>query len=155
MIALPSSALDFYNDYFSTHDLTYFCQISFLKPLVDCPYTDPLAIVMAKTYHLGNFNASLFATEGIASVGPALAPFTALGVRVRDCPRKSPFCRPEAALYPDIRSCPPPGFAQRAANNSLADQWRGASVFALVRNATLNFRYRRAAQIGLAPWIDE
>ena len=29
MIALPSSALDFYNDFFSTHDLTYFCQISF------------------------------------------------------------------------------------------------------------------------------
>ena len=27
---------------------------------------------------MGNFNASLFATEGIASVGLALAPFTAL-----------------------------------------------------------------------------
>ena len=78
MIAFPSSALDFYNDFFSTHDLTYFCQISFLKQFVDCPYTDPLAIVMANAYHLGNFNASLFATEGIASVGPALAPLSAL-----------------------------------------------------------------------------
>jgi hypothetical protein len=29
---------------------------------------------MAKAYGLGNFNASLFATEGIASVGPILAP---------------------------------------------------------------------------------
>jgi hypothetical protein len=77
MITFPSSALDFYNDFFSTHALTYFCQISFLKPFVDCPYTEPLAIVMAKAYQLGNFNASLFATEGIASVGPALAPFTA------------------------------------------------------------------------------
>ena len=47
MIAFPSSALDFYNDFFSTHDLTLFCQISFLKPLVDCPYSDPLSIVMA------------------------------------------------------------------------------------------------------------
>jgi hypothetical protein len=75
MIAFPSIAIDVYNDFFSTHDLTYFCQISFLKPMIDCPYADPLSIVMAKAYQIGNFNASLFATEGIASVGPALAPF--------------------------------------------------------------------------------
>jgi hypothetical protein len=30
--------------------------------------------VMAEAYHVGNLNASLFATEGIASVGPILAP---------------------------------------------------------------------------------
>jgi hypothetical protein len=78
MIAIPSSALDFYNDFFSTHDLTYFCQISFLKPFADCPYSDPLSIVMAKAYQLGNFNASLFATEGIASVGLVLAPVAVL-----------------------------------------------------------------------------
>jgi hypothetical protein len=79
MIAIPSSALDFYNDFFSTHNLTHFCQISFLKPFGNCPYIDPLSIVMAKAYHIGNFNASLFATEGIASVGPALAPIVMLG----------------------------------------------------------------------------
>jgi hypothetical protein len=79
MIAIPSSALDFYNDFFSTHNLTQFCQISFLRPLVSCPYNDPLSIVMARAYQLGNFNASLFATEGIASVGPALAPVVMLG----------------------------------------------------------------------------
>jgi hypothetical protein len=73
MIAVPSSALDFYNDFFSTHDLTYFCQISFLKPLVSCPYRDQLAIVLSE-YGRGNFNASLFATEGLASVGPLFAP---------------------------------------------------------------------------------
>jgi hypothetical protein len=77
-IAIPSSALDFYNDFFSTHDITYFCQISFLKPVADCPYSDPLSIVMQKAYQVGNFNASLFATEGIASVGLALAPFSVL-----------------------------------------------------------------------------
>jgi hypothetical protein len=32
---------------------------------------------MAKTYHFGNLNASPFATEGIASVGPLLAPLAA------------------------------------------------------------------------------
>ncbi len=74
MIAFPSIALDLYNDFFSTHSLTHFCQISFLKPLVACPYADPLYIVMAKTYQQGNLTASLFATEGIASVGPMLAP---------------------------------------------------------------------------------
>jgi hypothetical protein len=77
MIAFPSIALDIYNDFFSTHAHTYFCQISLVRRLVDCPYTDPLAIVMAKTYHFGNLNASPFATEGIASVGPLLAPLAA------------------------------------------------------------------------------
>ena len=74
MNAIPSVAMDVYNDFFSKHDLTYFCQISALKPLIYCPYQEPLAIVMKKAYELGNFNASLFATEGIASVGPWLAP---------------------------------------------------------------------------------
>jgi len=77
MIAFPSVALDFYSDFFSTHRLTYFCQILFLKPFVDCPYTEYLSVVMARTYQLGNLNASLFATEGIASVGPMLAPLPA------------------------------------------------------------------------------
>src|ERR1700736_6490184 len=33
---------------------------------------------MEKAYQLGNLNASLFATEGIASVGPYFAPLAAL-----------------------------------------------------------------------------
>ena len=74
MVAVPSIAMDVYNDFFSTHDLTYFCQISFLKPIVHCPYQDQLSIVMERTYKLGYFNASLFATEGIASVGVWFAP---------------------------------------------------------------------------------
>jgi hypothetical protein len=78
MMSTPSSAMDIYNDFFSSHPLTWFCQISFLKPLMSCPYQDPLSIVMEKTYQLGNINASLFATEGIASVGLYLAPLTAL-----------------------------------------------------------------------------
>jgi hypothetical protein len=74
MIAVPSVALDVYNDFFSRHDLTYFCQISFLKPLMHCPYQEQLAVVLKGEYDLGNFNASLFATEGIASVGTLFAP---------------------------------------------------------------------------------
>jgi hypothetical protein len=78
MLAIPAIAMDVYNDFFSRNDLTYFCQMSFLKPIMRCPYPDQLSIVMAKTYGLGNFNASLFATEGIASVGPWFAPVSAL-----------------------------------------------------------------------------
>jgi hypothetical protein len=78
MIAFPSVALDVYSDFFSTHAHTYFCQISFLKPLMACPYNEYLSIVMERTYQLGNLNASLFATEGIASVGPVLTPLAAL-----------------------------------------------------------------------------
>ncbi|SIO38429.1 hypothetical protein SAMN05443247_04679 [Bradyrhizobium erythrophlei] len=77
MIALPSSAMDVYNDFFSRHELTHFCQISVLRPL-GCPYEQPLSIVMANEYHLGNFNASLFATEGVASVGLQFAPISML-----------------------------------------------------------------------------
>jgi hypothetical protein len=78
MIAVPSIAIDVYNDFFSKHDITHFCQIWFLKPLLRCSYQDPLSIVMANAYKLGNFNASLFATEGIASVGLLLAPIATL-----------------------------------------------------------------------------
>lgn len=77
MLIIPSNALDFYNDFFSRHELTYFCQIGLLKPFVPCAYNEPLSIVMNRAYELGYWNASLFATEGVASVGPLLAPISA------------------------------------------------------------------------------
>jgi hypothetical protein len=77
ILAVPSIAMDVYNDFFASHPHTYFCQIRILKPFVDCPYQEPLSIVMRNNYPFGgNFNASLFATEGIASVGVWLAPVT-------------------------------------------------------------------------------
>jgi hypothetical protein len=48
-----------------------------LKKIMPCPYQDPLSVVMQTTYKIGYFNASLFATEGIASVGVWLAPVAA------------------------------------------------------------------------------
>ncbi|WFU83891.1 hypothetical protein QA645_14455 [Bradyrhizobium sp. CIAT3101] len=77
MMIIPSNAFDIYNDYFSRHELTHFCQIGLLKPFLSCPYNEPLTNVMKQAYELGYLNASLFATEGIASVGPLLAPITA------------------------------------------------------------------------------
>jgi hypothetical protein len=78
MSIVPSSAMDIYNEYFARHDPTHFCQISFLKPLVSCALEYPLSIEMQNNYALGNFNASLFATEGIASVGMVFAPLSVL-----------------------------------------------------------------------------
>jgi hypothetical protein len=79
LFAIPSSSLDVYNDFFSTHEPTYFCQISMLKRIMTCPYKEPLWAVMKKAYDLGNLNASLFATEGVASVGLLLAPVATFG----------------------------------------------------------------------------
>ena len=79
MIAVPSLAMDYYNSFFFTHPVTHFCQIRFLKPFVACPYQEQLAIVIYNAFGIGgHFNASLFATEGIASVGAFFAPVTAL-----------------------------------------------------------------------------
>src|SRR3954451_6540940 len=79
LLAVPSNALDIYNDFFSRHDLTYFCQISIVKRIMSCPYQEPLWVLMEKAYNLGNLNASLFATEGVASVGLLFAPVATFG----------------------------------------------------------------------------
>jgi hypothetical protein len=79
IIAVPAAAMDVYSDFFSRHDLTHFCQISVLKWFVSCAYQDQMSIVMERAYKLGNFNASLFATEGIASMGLWLAPIAVFG----------------------------------------------------------------------------
>jgi hypothetical protein len=79
MIAIPSLAMDYYNSFFFAHPVTHFCQISLLKPFVDCPYQEQLAMVIYNAFGIGGqFNASLFATEGIASVGVFFAPIAAL-----------------------------------------------------------------------------
>jgi hypothetical protein len=77
MLIIPSSAMDIYNEYFARHPLTHFCQMWAVKPFVSCALEHPLSIEMHNIYALGNFNASLFATEGIASVGLWFAPISA------------------------------------------------------------------------------
>jgi hypothetical protein len=77
MSAVPSLAMDIYNEFFSEHDLTYFCQIGVLKAVVGCPYHEQLGVVMLRYFPSGGtYNASLFATEGIASVGTVFAPIS-------------------------------------------------------------------------------
>jgi hypothetical protein len=74
LLLVPSNAMDIYNEYFARHELTYFCQIWVLKPFVSCALQHPLSVEMQNNYALGNLNASLFATEGVASVGLLFAP---------------------------------------------------------------------------------
>ncbi|NOJ43543.1 hypothetical protein [Bradyrhizobium australiense] len=78
MIAIPSSAIDHYNHFFSTHQLTYLCQIQPVGKFFGCSLPQQLGVLFAEQYATGNYNASLFATEGIASVGPYLAPAATL-----------------------------------------------------------------------------
>ncbi|MCK1408090.1 hypothetical protein [Bradyrhizobium sp. 76] len=75
--AVPALAIDHYADFFSRHTTTNFCQISFIRRLIECSYGE-LGVEMANVYRTGNFNASFLATEGIASVGLKLAPISAL-----------------------------------------------------------------------------
>jgi hypothetical protein len=77
MLAIPSAALDHYADFFNAHPLTGFCQISLVQHYFGCPYTVQLGLVFAEIYKIGNFNASLLATEGLASVGFYWAPLSA------------------------------------------------------------------------------
>jgi hypothetical protein len=77
MLAIPSSGLDHYYHYFSTHSVTHFCQISLIGKFFSCAPPDQLGALLAQEYSIGNFNASLLATEGIASVGVYLAPVAA------------------------------------------------------------------------------
>lgn len=79
LIAVPAISIDLYDRFFATHPLTNFCQISFLKPFLHCPYSEQLGVVLEREYRFGTLNASLFATEGIASVGPRLAPLSVFG----------------------------------------------------------------------------
>jgi hypothetical protein len=74
LMTIPANALGIYNDFFAHHVSTGYCQIQLIKLFVNCPYPDQLGIVMQRAYGFGNYNASLFATEGVASVGVALAP---------------------------------------------------------------------------------
>jgi hypothetical protein len=109
MLAIPSISLDHYYVFFSDHPLTHFCQLSFTKGIMDCPYPDQLGVVLSNWFRLGNLNASLFATEGVASVGPLFAPISALvcglvlaiGNKVSaDLPK--PFIFVSAAAIPHI-----------------------------------------------------
>jgi hypothetical protein len=78
MLAFPAWALERYFHFFAHHDLTHFCQIGIVRSFTGCAYQIELGVEMKQHYDMGNLNGSLFATEGVASVGPIFAPLSAL-----------------------------------------------------------------------------
>jgi hypothetical protein len=78
LLAVPALSLEHHYVFFSDHPRTYFCQVSLLKLVMPCPYSEQLGEVMSNWFRLGSMNASLFAIEGVGSVGPLLAPISAL-----------------------------------------------------------------------------
>jgi hypothetical protein len=78
LFGYPSLAMSQYSDFFAHHPLTHFCQIGFVRAMVGCPYPYQLGAALAEAYNMGSMNGSLFATEGIASVGQWWAPLSAL-----------------------------------------------------------------------------
>lgn len=82
MFGIASISMEVYNAFFFEHAPTHFCQIGVIRSLTGCPYEPQLGVELAKAYELGNFNASLLSTEGIASVGTEWAPLTVLACGV-------------------------------------------------------------------------
>jgi hypothetical protein len=78
LFGYPTLAMNNYSDFFAHHPLTHFCQIGIIRAHYGCPYPVQLGAAMAEAYNMGSMNGSLFATEGIASVGPIWAPLSAL-----------------------------------------------------------------------------
>jgi hypothetical protein len=76
LLAIPAISLEHYFVFFSDHPFTHFCQVRLIRAFVECPYQE-LGVALSYWFGLGNQNASLFATEGVASVGPTLAPLVA------------------------------------------------------------------------------
>jgi hypothetical protein len=76
-LAVPAVSLDHYYAFFAVNPQTWFCQIGLLKSLMTCPYGKQLGLVLADAYDIGSLNASMFATEGVASVGLLYAPVVA------------------------------------------------------------------------------
>jgi len=97
--------------------------------MINCPYSDQLSIVMLACLSIrGTFNASLFATEGIASVGRVVR--ANLGVCMWS--RDSLGNRLSADLPPSFllvsRRGPSSGFPERCVLDGLAHA-RAAFLF--------------------------
>jgi hypothetical protein len=78
MFSYPSLAMNDYSDFFAHRPLTHFCQIRVIRAIYGCPYPLQLGAAISEAFNVGSMNGSLFATEGIASVGQAWAPLSAL-----------------------------------------------------------------------------
>lgn len=78
LYSVPAIGFNVYYDYFSLHAYTYWSHIGFISNFVSYPYGQPLAMVLAEQYSLGNDNASFLETDGLAAAGPLMLPFISI-----------------------------------------------------------------------------
>ena len=76
MAAIPASVLDIYSEFLLPPRPHALLPSVVPEPVRDCPYREPVSTVLKDAYQLGDLNGSLFATEGVASVGLLWAPVT-------------------------------------------------------------------------------
>jgi hypothetical protein len=76
--AVPAQAFNVYYNFFQTHPLTYWSHINFISSFVHYPYGEPLSLVMAEAYGLGNYNASFLETDGLAAAGTVALPLVSI-----------------------------------------------------------------------------
>ena len=73
-LGLPAALTGVYAEYFATNPLTYFSQMNVVNWFVQYPYTEVLGMVIGRFLAGGstgmNANASMWATDGLASIGP-------------------------------------------------------------------------------------
>jgi hypothetical protein len=78
LYSIPAIGFNVYYDFFSIHPLTYWSHIGVVSNFVNYPYGQPLALVMAQAYELGNDNASYLQTDGLAAAGASMLPFISI-----------------------------------------------------------------------------
>ena len=141
-LAVPAAAMDVYSDFFSRHDLTYFCHISALKPFVSCPYTDPVVARDGEGLQPRQFQCVIVCDRRHRLRRPAVRAAGDIRVWARRCSRQwlvGGFARPFCA---DIRRGIPPDYAQRAAIGGHGHARPGDPFPALVHHAARDIRAR-------------
>jgi hypothetical protein len=73
-LALPGALTGVYAEFFTFSPLTYFSQMNVVNRFVEYPYNEALGQVIGRYLNNGeagmNANASMWATDGISSIGP-------------------------------------------------------------------------------------
>jgi hypothetical protein len=78
LYSVPAIGFNVYYTFFLTNPHTYWSHVGLIGNFVHYPYGQPLPIVMANAYELGNDNASFLETDGIAAAGTVMLPFISL-----------------------------------------------------------------------------
>jgi len=74
LFLVPGNALHVCLDFFGSNPPTLFAHVGPVRLFVDYPYTAPIPEMLHRAYGLGHYNANPWASDGVASPGPAGIP---------------------------------------------------------------------------------